>query len=91
MPLVLVVPSCVSCLWITGVKMCAVGMYFHLLACMSRHCAKIYEIIRVNGVSDYFIFLFYFNLNLKSKLYEPPHGKTNNLHRRKQRRRSASR
>ena len=24
-------------------------------------------------------------------IYEPPHGKTNNLHRRKQRRRSASR
>ena len=29
--------------------------------------------------------------NNSIRLYEPPHGKTNNLHRRKQRRRSASR
>ena len=29
--------------------------------------------------------------NNKIQLYEPPHGKTNNLHMRKQRRRSASR
>ena len=28
---------------------------------------------------------------VEPKIYEPPHGKTNNLHRRKQRRRSASR
>ena len=28
---------------------------------------------------------------LSHKSFEPPHGKTNNLHRRKQRRRSASR
>ena len=28
---------------------------------------------------------------LTKGIYEPPHGKTNNLHRRKQRRRSASR
>ena len=31
------------------------------------------------------------HLNFIVLLYEPPHGKTNNLHRRKQRRRSASR
>ena len=30
-------------------------------------------------------------LRLLNLLFEPPHGKTNNLHRRKQRRRSASR
>ena len=34
---------------------------------------------------------FSFNFYKILPRYEPPHGKTNNLHRRKQRRRSASR
>ena len=38
------------------------------------------------------VYFICFNIQHKSnKIIEPPHGKTNNLHRRKQRRRSASR
>ena len=37
------------------------------------------------------IFGPYRSIHSEGIIYEPPHGKTNNLHRRKQRRRSASR
>ena len=55
---------------------------FYLRYCSLRKLVEADNLIALIRVCDY--------LNLSSSSFEPPHGKTNNLHRRKQRRRSAS-